>query len=242
MAPTPTNLLHIPCDLATAPGSKLLQVGDLCFGEYQQVTQQKPRNVFVTEHTLIFVTKGAKVFHFPDKTLVVEAGHALFLQRGCYMLCESMQSNNVYESISVFFNHTALHEFWSSLDHKIKQRAKKKRADIDINMAVLKLSPALESFRDTIVNCFSYQGKFLEQLMKVKLQELILLLLETPNTDEVINFFEELYTHTLPDPVYTVSTNLLKPLSISDYARLSNRSLSKFKRDFTEATGHPPGK
>jgi len=103
MASTPSNLLRIPCDLASSAGSKLLHVGDLCFGEYQQVTQQKPRNVFVTEHTLIFVTKGAKVFHFPDKKLVVEAGHALFLQRGCYMLCESVENNNAYESISVFF-------------------------------------------------------------------------------------------------------------------------------------------
>jgi len=109
-------------------------------------------------------------------------------------------------------------------------------------MVVLELSPALESFRDTIVNCFSYEGKFLEPLMKVKLQELILLLLETPNSSAVIEFFEELYSHSIPDPVFTVSQDLLKPLALGDYAAISNRSLSKFKRDFTASTGQPPGK
>ena len=238
-----SNVLRIPDDLATTSGSKLLKVGDLCFGEYQQVTEQKPRNVFVTEHTLIFVTKGAKVFHFPDKKIVIESGHALFLQRGCYMLCQSIEENNVYESVSVFFNHAALHEFWNSLDNKVKQCTRQDdETRSEVNMVTLELSPALESFQESIVNCFSYEGKFLEQLMKVKLQELLLLLLETPSANELIRFFGELYAHSLPDPIYTVSENLLKPLSISDYAKLANRSLSKFKRDFRESAGQPPGK
>jgi AraC-like DNA-binding protein len=243
MAHDASNLLRIPDDLATSPGSKLLKVGDLCFGEYQQVTQQDPRNVFVTEHTLIFVTKGAKVFHFPDKKIIIESGQALFLQRGCYMLCQSIEENNVYESVSVFFNHAALHEFWSSLDHQVKQSSPDGEEPRDeINMVALELTPTLESFQKTIVNCFSYEGKFLEQLMKVKLQELLLLLLETPSADELIRFFGQLYDDSLPDPIYTVSQNLLKPLSISDYAQLANRSLSKFKRDFRESAGQPPGK
>ncbi len=242
MPPQPTDLLRIPLDLASAEGSKLLQVGDLFFGEYQEVTQQNPRNVFVTEHTLIFVTKGAKVFHFPDRKLIVTAGHALFLQRGCYMLCASIEDNDAYESVSVFFNHGALHEFWNSLNRETKNSVYGKRDSNDINMVVLELTPALVNFKNTIVSCFSYEGKFLGKLMKVKLQELILLLLETSSAGQVISFFEELYAHSLPDPVYTVSQNLLKPLSIGDFAKLSNRSLSKFKRDFTKSSGQPPGR
>ena len=37
----------------------MIQIEDTaCFGEYHRRTEQKPRNIFVKEHTLIFVSKG----------------------------------------------------------------------------------------------------------------------------------------------------------------------------------------
>ena len=100
------------------------------------------------------------------------------------MLYQSIEENNVYESVAVFFNHAALHDFWNSLDNKVKQSTRQEdETRREVNMVALELSPALESFQETIVNCFSYEGRFLEQLMKVKLQELLLLLLETPSAD-----------------------------------------------------------
>lgn len=120
---TMTELLRIPGDLANSPGSRWLNAGDLCFGEYHQAIQQKPRNVFVTEHTLIFVVKGAKIFRFPNAELVVESGKAIFLKRGCYMLCESVRNNDAYESISVFFNETTLRDFLAvASDGKTRRR------------------------------------------------------------------------------------------------------------------------
>ncbi len=237
----PAELLRIPGDLAEAPGSRWLKAGDLCFGEYHQATRQNPRNVFVTEHTLIFVAKGAKIFRFPERELVVEAGNAIFLKRGCYMLCESVQDNNAYESISIFFNEAALREFWLSLPSNRKPPPTSTGNEAK-NLVVIKLSPALESFRDTLVDCFSYEGRFLERLINVKLQELVLLLLETPTAGDLFQFFDEIYVNSSPDPVYVVSRNLLAPLSLDDYARLCNRSLSKFKRDFKKSSGHSPGK
>ncbi|MGB0743605.1 MAG: helix-turn-helix domain-containing protein [Opitutales bacterium] len=240
---SPTPLLRIPGDIASSPGSKLLVAGDLCFGEYHQTVRQKPRNVFVTQHTLIFVAKGSKVFRFPDKELVIESGKALLLKRGCYMLCEALASDHAYESVSVFFNESALRGFWLSLDADSAALNHNTNQPIDSpDLVVLEMSPAMANFRDTIINCFSYEGRFLEALMKVKLQELLLLLLEASHADELLRFFGDLYGGSLPDPLFTVEQNLFTPLSISDYAQLSSRSLSKFKRDFREATGKAPGK
>ncbi len=239
-ASAPAELLRIPGDLANAPGSRWLNAGDLCFGEYHQAIQQKPRNVFVTEHTLIFVMKGAKVFRFPEEELVVGAGKAIFLKRGCYLLCESVRDNNSYESMSVFFNEAALRDFWLSLPMDRPVRGKPKTESKDL--VVLSLTPALQSFRETITDWFGYEGRFLERLINVKLQELVLLLLETSNAAEVYQFFDEIYASSIPDPVFSVSQNLLTPLDLEDYARLAKRSLSKFKRDFRERSGQSPGK
>lgn len=235
-----SNLLRIPGDLTEAPNSRFLQVGGLCFGEYHQRVEQKPRNVFVTEHTLIFVSKGAKVFRFPKKEVVVEAGKAIFLKRGCYLLCESVAQNSGYESISIFFNESTLQNFWLGLD--VLDADHNSDASGNNEMVILEMSPELDSFRNTIVSCFSYEGSFLEQLLTLKLQELLLLLLETPIASELKRFFGEIYDEKRTDPEYVVSENLLTPLSLQDYARLSNRSLSSFKRAFQSKTGQTPGK
>lgn len=234
-----TNLLRIPGDLTDAPNSRFLQAGELHFGEYHQRVEQKPRNIFVTEHTLIFVSKGAKVFRFPDKEIVVEAGKAIFLKRGCYLLCESIADHSHYESISIFFNESTLRNFWLSLN--ISDTKPSGSSTENSEMLILDMSPALEGFRDTILSCFSYEGSFLEQLLTMKLQELLLLLLDTPIAPELKTFFSEIFDESRTDPEYIVSENMLTPLTLEDYARLSNRSLSSFKRAFQRKTGQTPG-
>ncbi|MDA0348573.1 MAG: helix-turn-helix transcriptional regulator [Verrucomicrobia bacterium] len=234
-----SNLLRIPGDLAGEPNSRFLQAGGLCFGEYHQRVEQKPRNIFVTEHTLIFVSKGAKEFRFPDKEIIVEAGKAIFLKRGCYLLCESVPDHSRYESISIFFNESAVQKFWLGLD--LSDTNSSSVSPENSEMVILEMSPALEHFRDTIMSCFSYEGSFLEQLLTMKLHELLLLLLDTPIAGELKAFFGEIFDEKRTDPEYIVSENVLTPLSLEDYARLSNRSLSSFKRAFKQKTGQTPG-
>lgn len=234
-----SNLLRIPGDLAVEPNSRFLQVGGLCFGEYQQRVAQKPRNIFVTEHTLIFVSRGAKEFRFPDKEIIVPAGKAIFLKRGCYLLCESIADHSHYESISIFFNESAVQNFWLGLDLEDTDASPVSSEDSD--MLILDMSPELERFKDTVLSCFSYEGSFLEQLITMKLHELLLLLLDTPIADDLKTFFGEIFDEKRTDPEYIVSENVLTPLTLEDYARLSNRSLSSFKRAFKRKTGQTPG-
>ena len=234
-----SNLLRIPGDLTDAPNSRFLQAGGLCFGEYHQRVEQKPRNVFVTEHTLIFVSKGAKVFRFPQKEIIVEAGKAIFLKRGCYLLCESVAQDYGYESISIFFNESTLRNFWLGLNMPGANLGG--LASENSEMLILDMSPALEGFRDTILSCFKYEGSYLEELLTMKLQELLLLLLDTPVAPELKTFFGEIFDDSRTDPEYVVSENMLTPLTLEDYARLSNRSLSSFKRAFHRKTGQTPG-
>lgn len=242
VAPQPTRLLRIPEDLAATPGSKLLEVGELCFGEYHQTIRQKPRNVFVAEHMLIFVVKGAKVFRFPDREFVVEAGKALFLKRGCYLLCESIEQDRSYESISLFFNESVLRDFWHEREVSLSHHGSKADEGEALQMVVLTPSPELQSFRDRVILGLAGDEKLDEKEMMHSLKELLRLLLESSDGSDLMRFFDELYDEYLPDPVFVVSRNLLAPLTLSDYAKLCCRSLSKFKRDFRAKAGESPGK
>lgn len=71
-----------------------------------------------------------------------------------------------------------------------------------------------------------------EDLLKLKIKELILLLLETDNAKNIITLFSHLFNPRQADLFEVVEAHLYTSISIVELARLTGRSLSTFKRDF----------
>lgn len=71
-----------------------------------------------------------------------------------------------------------------------------------------------------------------DDLLKLKLKELILLLLQTNQEKNIINLFSYLFSPRQANLKKIIQTHLFSDTSISDLAMLSARSLSTFKRDF----------
>ncbi len=71
-----------------------------------------------------------------------------------------------------------------------------------------------------------------EDLLKLKIKELILLLLQTDNAENIITLFSHLFNPRQASLFEVVEAHLYSSLSIVELARLSGRSLSTFKRDF----------
>jgi AraC-like DNA-binding protein len=71
-----------------------------------------------------------------------------------------------------------------------------------------------------------------DDLLKLKIKELILLLLQTDNAENIITLFSHLFNPRQADLFEVVEAHLYASISIVDLARLTGRSLSTFKRDF----------
>ncbi len=228
----------IPEGLDFSNGSRFLKTENIFFAEYQQTIPQYPRHIFLSAHTLIFVVHGAKLFTFANHTLEVGEGHAILLKRGCYMICEGLEKENKYSSISLFFNERLLKDFWLN-----NAQFFQKEKDIPNDpVIVISENELLTNFRNTILGYFNYKGPCLESLIKNKLEELLLLMLETPEQGKIAQFFHEIYAQSKPDIEYVVSQNIFTPLSVEELARLSVRSLSAFKKEFQEIFHQPPKK
>lgn len=76
-----------------------------------------------------------------------------------------------------------------------------------------------------------------DELLILKLKELIILLIQTNHAEDILGLFAHLFTPRQASLKEIIQTHLLSNLSISELATLSGRSLSSFKRDF-EATFH----
>ncbi len=81
------------------------------------------------------------------------------------------------------------------------------------------------------------------ELLRLKFRELLLAVVGDPHNAEVLNYFCSL----LHDPAHervrrVMEDNFRYNLHLDDFARLSGRSLSAFKRDFNEVFGMAPGR
>lgn len=82
-----------------------------------------------------------------------------------------------------------------------------------------------------------------KSLLELKFRELILSIADNPDNHELISFFASL----LSDPQSTLLQRVMEEnfcfnLKLDDYARLSCRSVSSFKRDFVKVYSTTPGK
>jgi len=71
-----------------------------------------------------------------------------------------------------------------------------------------------------------------DDLLQLKIKELILLLLQTKNADSIVDLFSDLFTPRNLNLKEVVNSHLFSNLSITDLASLCNLSLSTFNRTF----------
>ncbi len=71
-----------------------------------------------------------------------------------------------------------------------------------------------------------------DDLLRLKVKELILLLMQTKNAESILGLFSYLFTPRQANFREVVQTHLYSDFSLAELAKLSGRSLSAFKRDF----------
>jgi AraC-like DNA-binding protein len=79
---------------------------------------------------------------------------------------------------------------------------------------------------------FEHPNLVTDDLLKLKIKELILLLLQTDNAENIITLFSHLFNPRQAGLFEVVEAHLYSSISIVELARLTGRSLSTFKRDF----------
>lgn len=206
------------------------------FVAYRSDVYPERNEVFFEEHAVIYVLEGEKKFVSPTQDLHVQKGQILFFQRGCYSMNESLDAN--YRSLVFFFPEKLLKEFVSQ-HLNLFQHLKVPTAAEPI--LLLSASYTFNTFIQSLLPYFEAKTPFLNELLRLKFQELLLHLLELDASGQFRTILLHIYQGQKTDLDYLMNTYLLKPLSMNELARLSGRSLSAFKRDFEDHFHTSPG-
>lgn len=214
----------------------VLRSDTLPFARFRETGTDRKKVNFIKEHTIIFVIQGQKFVHFNDYSYTAQNTHLLFLKRGIYTVSEFVPNDVQYESLMIFFTDDFLKNFL--LTHHLTTST----ASSTPAYLVLPTNDLLNNLKANFIHYFGKTIDRLDTILQLKLQELLLLLLAGPLKQQVLPFIQSIVFGTPPDIEYTVRTHLFHPLSVEDLAKLSNRSLASFKRDFQKQFNAPPKK
>ncbi len=221
-------LFRFPPVSVDARDTSFLAMDTATYAKYKQVNRVGKRTVFLTEHTLVFTISGTKLLHLPGRVLAVEPNSVVLLKRGIYIMAEYVEEGLDFQALMLFLPVRLIREFALRQEREFALP----RQSGDSPCVVLPSNELLDSFREQYRHYFGKALPDMEQLLSVKLQELLLLLLATEQRDQVIAFLRSVLREEPEDLAYIVRTHLFQPLKLEELATLSNRSLATFKRDF----------
>lgn len=228
-------MIRVP-SLIHAGEFQSLKIQDMTFVAYRNQDPPLKNEVFFEEHAVIFVLEGEKKFVSATQTIHVRKGNIVFIRRGYYVMQETIDTN--YRSLVFFFNEKLLKEFVGQHLGLFENTLFKNEENS--TLLVFETTESLEKFTESIFPYFTLKTQYLNHFLGLKLQELLLHILEIDISGQFKSILFSLYKGEKVDLEYLMKSYYLKLFSLEELSRLSGRSLSAFKRDFQEKFNTSP--
>lgn len=221
-------MILLPQRLFDSPQvSTILRDGNVCILRKSLTEDVVQREGYISNHAISMVLAGEQQLRtYEDKVIKVRAGEILFIPRGVYYVTDLRPKNGNFESILFYFDDDIIKAFLSNTTVKEVVREK--------GPAYLKFptTAPLKSFVEATLEIYEQHRLRTKGVLELKILELLLLLNHQSGAQTFANF---LFRLTLPKKRNIKSfmqENYDKPLKVEDYAYLTGRSMSTFRRDF----------
>jgi AraC-like DNA-binding protein len=185
---------------------------------------------------LFYVVDGRKIWHTPEGSYDIGKDSCIFVRKGAFILEQIADSGFC---IVLFF----IPDDFICDTLKVKFKSQNKYNGDHKQVISLNTSETLAAFFISMSSYFNDIKEPDPSLLELKFKELILTIADNPNNAELLSYFCSLINEPQIVSLQRVmSANYCFNLSLDQYAKLNNRSLSAFKRDFKKIYNTTPGK
>ncbi len=143
------------------------------------------------------------------------------------------------EAIAVHFNAEIIQK---AFDGKVPDFIRQESSDRRVCVQRVQIDAMLENYVESLLFYFNNPSLVNDELLYLKVKELILMLGKTDNADLLINIFHGIFDPEVFSFKEIIHNNLYENLSLEDWANLTNLSVSTFKRKFADAFGDTPAR
>ena len=120
-------------------------------------------------------------------------------------------------------------KFWKELKHPIRK-----------DIAQQDASALVRAYFLNIADLFNHKNALNEDILSVKLKEIVLLLLQTQESSNLNAIVRSLFSDRVFSFQEVIETNLYEPLNLNRLASMTNNSLASFKRKFRKIYNNSP--
>lgn len=221
-------MILIPQKLFESPDvTVILREGNTCILSKNLEEPAVNREGYISNHVVSVVLAGEQVIRtYDEQTIRVKEGEALFIPRGVYYVSDLLPRKGPFSVVLFYFNDRHIEGFLSETD-----LTDFKRSSLP-PFLLCRLSAPVELFTHSLINIYENHGIKNKQFLDLKILELLHLFNQMVGKQRFADFLFQL---TLPKKrnIRTfMERNFHKPLKIEDYAYLTGRSVSTFRRDF----------
>ncbi|MAU70791.1 MAG: AraC family transcriptional regulator [Pseudozobellia sp.] len=232
------KLIKAPSALTLPPyNQRELKLNGLSVVESCMHIVQNKGAMYLEDHMLLFVKKGVNILKDGKTKFIVGKNEMVFLKKATLVEYHKMgdtDQDNQYISLMFFLKDEFLWEFLKMTNIKSVQSKE------SVRILVKAANKRLLAFFESIEPYFNEPENIDSGLIKIKMLEL---LYDLAGTDK--NLFQQLLQ--MKQPLRTeipevMEKNYTSPVSLTELAYLSGRSLASFKRDFLAIYNMPPSK
>jgi AraC family transcriptional regulator, exoenzyme S synthesis regulatory protein ExsA len=209
---------------------------DLLFIYYDCPLLVCKQDVWSQCNYLLYAVTGNKGFHTPDRSWTLLEGTAIFVKKGACII--ERFSEDTLCLMAFFVPDSYLRSFLGSNPDLMRRDVASGPTDIVIPVEV---DTIMKGYYQSVLPYFTSGIRPPEDLLELKFRELLLNILSNPANEALSGYLQTLAAPHHDDLRQIIEANCYYNLSLEDYAKLCNRSLSSFKRDFQEIHHTPPG-
>lgn len=202
---------------------------------YSSTGKPKKRHVpFVFDHALTYVVSGELRFHTNNGIVVLPEGSLGFVRRNQLVKPVNIpDANKRYMSVSILFCQDILQRY--SKQNDIKAMG----VYTGESIIQVPVDPFLKGYFDSLFPYFEEPVQMTEAITTLKITEAIELLLRNPVMKNIFFDFSEPFKIDLEA---FMNKNFAYNVPLIQFARLTGRSLSTFRRDFIKIFNITPEK
>ncbi|WP_299801318.1 AraC family transcriptional regulator [uncultured Maribacter sp.] len=191
-----------------------------------------------SEACYAYIIKGDNHLFHKEAEIYARKGHVILSLCGKTMgqIVNEQEEGHV-NSIIIHFHPKQLKKLYDSTKPPFWEEIESPVSQYIVQTAATNL---VSSYFEGIKHLFQNKEAITEEILILKLKEIILILLQTKSSPEIINIIRSLLSERVFSFKEVVDAHICLPVSIQDLAQLTNMSLSTFKKEFKKIYNSTP--
>ena len=187
----------------------------------------------------VYINEGGIMYHNANEKVEIPNKHSLFLN--CLTSTKELSNinpTNEIELVVVNFHPDVLKKVFGNELTFLQQPTKIKVSNISSEK--IDNNFLIQKYIEGLLFYFENPSLVNENMLVLKLKEIILLLSQTKNAEAIQLILSQIFSLTVYSFKQIIEANIFSPLSIEELAQQNNLSVSSFKREFTKVYHDTP--